>query len=135
MKRIQRTVALLAALALAPAAAQSSDAETPATAAPDAVVDEIVEVGRLHQQATGAVFAIPCTQSFFGSDYHRWPEQPAGGEKARAGGNLAVIHCIVGHRLSNGIAFDDTWHHIAWVDRDGDASLYLDGARDATDCS
>jgi hypothetical protein len=40
---------------------------------------------------------------------------------------------IVAHRLSQGIAFDDTWHHIAWVDEGGEAVLYIDGVRDGTD--
>ena len=41
----------------------------------------------------------------------------------------------VSHRLSTGAAFDGTWHHIAWVDESGDAALYIDGVRDATDFS
>jgi hypothetical protein len=40
-----------------------------------------------------------------------------------------------GHRLSDGVAFDGAWHHIAWVDSGGDAALYIDGARDAVDFS
>ncbi|MBN1418864.1 MAG: LamG domain-containing protein [Planctomycetes bacterium] len=37
------------------------------------------------------------------------------------------------HRQSAGVAFDDTWHHVAWVDNNGAAALYIDGVRDATD--
>jgi hypothetical protein len=40
---------------------------------------------------------------------------------------------IVNHRLSAGAAFDGTWHHIAWVDENGDAALYIDGERDPVD--
>jgi len=40
---------------------------------------------------------------------------------------------VVNHRLSSGIAFDNAWHHIAWVDDNGAAVLYIDGIRDATD--
>ena len=40
-----------------------------------------------------------------------------------------------GHTLSTAIAFDDEWHHIAWVDANGDAALYIDGVLDATDFS
>ncbi|MGH7754108.1 MAG: LamG-like jellyroll fold domain-containing protein, partial [Gemmatimonadales bacterium] len=40
---------------------------------------------------------------------------------------------IVPHVLSTGTAFDDAWHHLAWVDRFGEAALYIDGVRDATD--
>ena len=42
---------------------------------------------------------------------------------------------VVGHRLSDRLAFDFTWHHIAWVDDNGRAALYIDGIRDATDFS
>ena len=38
-----------------------------------------------------------------------------------------------GHTQSTGIAFDGEWHHLAWVDLDGNAALYIDGNRDATD--
>ena len=37
------------------------------------------------------------------------------------------------HRLSAGDGFDNFWHHIAWVDEGGVATLYIDGIRDATD--
>jgi len=40
---------------------------------------------------------------------------------------------IVNHKQSAGIAFDGTWHHIAWVDAGGDAALYIDGVRDGQD--
>ncbi len=33
--------------------------------------------------------------------------------------------------LSDRVAFDDTWHHIAWVDDGGLGILYIDGIRDA----
>ncbi len=39
----------------------------------------------------------------------------------------------VAHVKSTGVAFDDTWHHIAWVDENGNARLYIDGVQDATD--
>jgi len=35
-----------------------------------------------------------------------------------------------GHQFSNGEAFDDTWHHVAWVDNDGILDLYIDGVFD-----
>jgi hypothetical protein len=35
-----------------------------------------------------------------------------------------------GHLFSNGEAFDDTWHHVAWVDNDGILDLYIDGVFD-----
>ena len=36
------------------------------------------------------------------------------------------------HRKSVGMGFDGTWHHIAWVEEDGIARLYIDGELDAT---
>jgi hypothetical protein len=41
----------------------------------------------------------------------------------------------VGHRKSVLPAFDDQWHHIAWVDDKGLARLYVDGVQDPTDFS
>jgi len=68
------------------------------------VVDEIVEVGKLHQQATGAVYSVPCEHTYFGADYHRWPSLPHSQGAITAGGNLGVIHCIIDHRLSDRVA-------------------------------
>ena len=36
---------------------------------------------------------------------------------------------------SNGVVFDDSWHHIVWVDNNGSAELYIDGLRDSADFS
>jgi hypothetical protein len=38
-----------------------------------------------------------------------------------------------GHKLSDGVAFDGTWHHIAWTDASGNATLYIDGVEDTAD--
>ncbi len=49
-------------------------------------------------------------------------------------GNAA--HFVQGpgnHRLSTQDAFDGTWHHICWVDDNGDVTLYVDGIEDGTD--
>ena len=35
------------------------------------------------------------------------------------------------HRKSSLIAFDGSWHHVAWVDNNGTCALYVDGVRDA----
>jgi hypothetical protein len=35
-----------------------------------------------------------------------------------------------GHAYSAGTAFDDEWHHIAWVDNEGIIDLYIDGDLD-----
>lgn len=37
-----------------------------------------------------------------------------------------------GHFYSNGVVFDDYWHHIAFVDNNGSATLYIDGIVDRT---
>lgn len=39
----------------------------------------------------------------------------------------------INHRKSVRPAFDGTWHHIAWVDDGGWASVYVDGIRDSVD--
>jgi len=36
------------------------------------------------------------------------------------------------NRNSTTTVFDDTWHHIAWVDNNGTATLYIDGVADGT---
>jgi hypothetical protein len=37
---------------------------------------------------------------------------------------------LVNHVVSTNIVFDDTWHHVAWVDDRGNAKLYIDGNLD-----
>lgn len=37
---------------------------------------------------------------------------------------------LVDHRVSATVVFDNTWHHIAWVDDRGNARLYVDGNLD-----
>ena len=39
------------------------------------------------------------------------------------------------HIYSTTTVFDDTWHHIAWVDDNGQVTLYVDGVADGTDFS
>lgn len=39
------------------------------------------------------------------------------------------------HPHSQAEPFDETWHHVAWVDANGTASLYVDGVLDGTDFS
>jgi hypothetical protein len=36
----------------------------------------------------------------------------------------------VNHRVSSTVVFDNTWHHIAWVDDNGTVRLYVDGVLD-----
>ncbi|MEM7234892.1 MAG: LamG-like jellyroll fold domain-containing protein, partial [Planctomycetota bacterium] len=36
------------------------------------------------------------------------------------------------HTLSTREAFDGEWHHVAWIDREGEAELWIDGERDGT---
>jgi len=39
---------------------------------------------------------------------------------------------VMPHKHSTREAFDGEWHHIAWVDDNGKAVMYIDGVRDAT---
>jgi hypothetical protein len=39
---------------------------------------------------------------------------------------------LVANVLSTNVFYDDTWHHFCWVDNNGTAKLYIDGALDAT---
>ena len=41
----------------------------------------------------------------------------------------------VSHRLSNATVFDDEWHHVAWVDEDGSARVFVDGVLDTRNFS
>jgi len=70
----------------------------------DHIVGTIVERGRLHQQATGAVFSTPCDHAYFGSQFHLAPARApaiAGGAEHRLTRNLSAIYCIVGHQLGD----------------------------------
>jgi hypothetical protein len=40
---------------------------------------------------------------------------------------------LINHRVSTNVVFDDTWHHIAWVDNHGSVQLYVDGELDPAD--
>jgi hypothetical protein len=46
----------------------------------------------------------------------------------RTDGNTTILN----HVVSTKVVFDDTWHHIAWVDDNGNARLYVDGELDPT---
>ena len=37
---------------------------------------------------------------------------------------------LISHVTSSGVVFDNTWHHIAWVDNLGSVKLYIDGTLD-----
>ena len=71
------------------------------------LVNSVVAEGRLHQQATGAVFSTPCEQVFFGSNYHLWQARP-GSELAAQDEvlteDLSAIYCIVPPRLSDHVS-------------------------------
>lgn len=63
-------------------------------------------------------------------------------QTGQAAGNNAKLDVIirtdggtalVNHRVSTNIVFDDTWHHIAWVDDRGSVKLYVDGELDPAD--
>ncbi|MEM7282638.1 MAG: hypothetical protein AAF438_13525 [Pseudomonadota bacterium] len=68
------------------------------------LVDEVIEVGKLHQQATGAIFSSHCENAYFGSDFHVWPSDSSNPNKAKSqNGNLSVIYCIVSRQLTEKI--------------------------------
>ncbi len=48
---------------------------------------------------------------------------------------IYILHSsgLVLNRTSTTTVFDNTWHHIAWVDNNGSATLYIDGVADASD--
>jgi hypothetical protein len=53
-----------------------------------------------------------------------------------AGGLLNVkINPGMADRKSTRVVFDNTWHHVVWVDENGRAKLYVDGVLDETDYS
>ena len=66
-------------------------------------------------------------------------------QTGQAAGNNALFDVIirndagggtgtpVNHRVSTTPVFDDTWHHVAWVDDNGAVTLYIDGVADGTD--
>lgn len=49
----------------------------------------------------------------------------------RTDGNTTLIN----HVVSSNVVFDNTWHHIAWVDDNGNARLYVDGQLDPVNFS
>ena len=71
----------------------------------DGIVAAIMESGRLHQQATGAVFSTPCDHAYIGSEFHSWPEtnESAAGKHA-VSESLSVILCSVGQAFSDRVA-------------------------------
>lgn len=71
------------------------------------VFGTIVERGRLHQQATGAVFSSSCDHLYFGSEYHLWPTDvpatsPITSDLLRE--DLGIIYCMVSHKRSDRVA-------------------------------
>ncbi len=71
----------------------------------EGVIADIVELGNLHQQATGAVFSTPVKEAFIGPACQLWrgtgdvPTPTLKTERA-----LTVAYCIVGKRLTEKIA-------------------------------
>lgn len=69
----------------------------------DRLVGTIIDHARLGQQAVGAVYSHRCDSVYLGSEYHAWPATPGASvaPRERLKDDLNVIHCIVGHRLSD----------------------------------
>ncbi|MFK8031354.1 MAG: hypothetical protein AB8G18_14050 [Gammaproteobacteria bacterium] len=71
------------------------------------VIDTVVTTGRLHQQATGAVYSTRCDNVYFGSEYHHWPEQEAQNNvfaSSSVNQNLGIIYCMVSQERSNRVS-------------------------------
>jgi hypothetical protein len=49
----------------------------------------------------------------------------------RTDGNSALLN----HPVSSSVVFDDTWHHIAWIDNNGSVQLYIDGVLDGNNAA
>lgn len=72
----------------------------------DRIVGLIVEHGRLHQQAAGAVFSLKSEQVYIGPDCQLIDPNksfPAQSETHKLSGNLHVIFCVVSHDASERI--------------------------------
>lgn len=74
--------------------------------AADGVMASLAEGARLNQQATGAVFSVPCSYSHVGSGFHRWTEAElaALSSESPLSGSLSLICCIVGATHSDRVA-------------------------------
>lgn len=73
----------------------------------DRMVGLIVEEGRLHQQAAGAVFSTPCDDIHIGKEFHKWPiDKHRRSEDASHDlrENLDVIYCITEPDKTDSIA-------------------------------
>ncbi len=71
----------------------------------DGIIAATMESGRLHQQATGAVFSTACDHAYVGSGFRTWPQDTgsAAGEHA-VSESLSVILCSVGQAFSDRVA-------------------------------
>ncbi|MEL7310785.1 MAG: hypothetical protein AAFN07_04700 [Pseudomonadota bacterium] len=68
-----------------------------------ALVGQVVEASKLHQQATGAVFSNACDRTLFGSQFREWPVQETAAASSQSHNltdNLNIIFCTVSHHLS-----------------------------------
>lgn len=74
-------------------------------AAVGSIVDTVIEVGRLHQQATGAVFSSRCENAFLGSEFQVWPGEEHDFQANQSPkGDLSVIYCVVSRKLSDRVS-------------------------------
>jgi len=53
--------------------------------------------------------------------------------RTQADGTIQIVATGTLNGTSSSVVCDDAWHHIVWVDDNGEAGLYVDGTRDATD--
>ena len=74
----------------------------------DPLVSEIAERSKLHQQATGAVFATPAEHVYLGSEFKPWTSvddaHPVSSSPTAMRDNLCVIYAILGPKLSDRVS-------------------------------
>ena len=73
----------------------------------DPIISNIVAEGKLHLQASGAVFNTPCEYAYIGPDFHGLQSKNKAITSAinhQLCEKLSVIFCSVGHQLSDRIA-------------------------------
>jgi len=74
----------------------------------DRLVSTIVEKGKLHHQATGAVFSTPAEHVYLGSEFQAWPSRAVASSSGRGQHamreNLNVIYAIVAPEASDRVS-------------------------------
>ena len=71
----------------------------------DEIVNMVIEVGKLNQQATGAVFSTPHDHAYIGSGFYSWPGDEIPTQQNQGLSNsLTALYCIVNHQESERVS-------------------------------